>query len=65
VNNEHYYKKNEIRTINKAVWQTLARIRNAIMRELLIDQLSGHIKADAPYLGRQQLGEARTMLLFT
>jgi len=35
------------------------------MRELLNDQLSGHIKADAPYLGGQQIGEARTMLLFT
>src|SRR5574337_661087 len=43
--------KDEIRVTYKAAWQMLSKIRKAIKRDPLTDQLSGHIEVDETYFG--------------
>jgi transposase len=49
--------KDEIRVTYKAAWQMLVKIRKAIRRDPLTDQLSGHIEVDETYFGGRQKGK--------
>jgi transposase len=49
--------KDEIRVTYKAAWQMLTKIRKAIKRDPLTDQLSGHIEVDESYFGGRQKGK--------
>jgi transposase len=49
--------KDEIRVTYKAAWQMLAKIRKAITRDPLTDQLAGHIEVDETYFGGRQKGK--------
>ncbi len=49
--------KDEIRVTYKAAWQMLSKIRSAIKRDPLADQLSGHIEVDETYFGGKRKGK--------
>jgi len=49
--------KDEIRVTYKAAWQILSKIRKAIKRDPLTDQLSGHIEVDETYFGGRRKGK--------
>jgi transposase-like protein len=49
--------KDEIQVTYKAAWQMLTKIRKAIKRDPLTDQLSGHIEVDETYFGGRQKGK--------
>jgi transposase-like protein len=49
--------KDEIQVTYKAAWQILTKIRKAIKRDPLTDQLSGHIEVDETYFGGRQKGK--------
>lgn len=49
--------KDEIRVTYKAAWQMLSKIRKAVTRDHLTDQLFGHIEVDETYFGGKQKGK--------
>jgi len=49
--------KDEIQVTYKAAWQMLTKIRRAIKRDPLTDQLSGHIEVDETYFGGRRKGK--------
>ncbi len=49
--------KDEIRVTYKAAWQMLSKIRKAIKRDPLTDQLVGHIEVDETYFGGKRKGK--------